>query len=285
MQKPTKRLSSFDILSNAYHTWRTNLRPLVHISLICLILPQFAMQLLLSGAAFDASTALWDLTSQNNGEILPALSSFLAAIQPFAFKFSVFWFLSGILFCIGYAALCHLFLIAGKNAERKVHIPLKELLIVGLKDTLKLFILALLIQIIFVLAGQLPLFKIAAMVLCSVAPVVLIAERRGVFKSLLTSFTIKYADKSSQSGFSLFFSLAGSFAFIYLVFELLFYLSGQIPYLDMSLGLSRSIFTSEIFKVLNILIDSSLLAVAITMVCAITFSFYLQARKRLSQYL
>ena len=110
-----------------------------------------------------------------------------------------------------YAGMIHSNLEVDKSG---IPVDLNNVYSVARKNIFKFFMPTLLIQIVFIIGMQFVLFHIVAIILCSIAPVLIIAEKKGVIKSFLRALSIKYADKSSQSGFSLFFTLAGSAAFL-----------------------------------------------------------------------
>ena len=285
-EKP--KITSSKILATAHQIWRTNLRQQLHISLIWLILPQFAIYLISSQLAQTTTHAMWDLTSQNYTGTPDLSGGLLGLLQGFLAPFAMFWLLSLLSFCVGYTTLTKSNL---RTLKEEPPIPHSDITKNSIKDAAKILGLAVLIQATFILGMQLALFHIVALILCSVSPILLLEARKGIWKSFWESLTMKYADKSRQGAVSLFFALGSASAIIYLSSQIIFHLNSKIPVLDMSLGFSRSIFVGmtimglPLFKVISGLISSILLAVVFSWVSCVTIAFYSLARKRINYYL
>jgi hypothetical protein len=282
------KITSSKILSTAHQIWRTNLRQQLHISLIWLILPQFAIYLITSYMSQNTSLAMWDLTSQNYTRTSDLSAGLPAQLKAFLAPFSIFWLISLVSFCVGYTTLTKSNL---RTMKGESGIPHLEITKSSYKDAAKILLLTVLIQIVFALGAQLALFHIVAIVLCSVSPVLLLEGQKGVWRSFWESLTMKYADKTKQGPVSLFFSLASASAILYLTSQTIFHINSKLPVLDMSLGLPRqwfvglNIFGLPLLKILSGFVSSILLAIVFTWVSCITIAFYDLARKRLNYYL
>jgi hypothetical protein len=292
--RPPERLSSWTILSKSLNLWRANLRSQLHISLIWLVLPQFALLLISSRLALTTSNRLWDVTSQNNGFNNVTLDTLLAQLNSFIAPFGLLWLSSLICFCIGYGALTYsnIKTKVSEDGSKNHQAPeVNESVRFGLKSSLKILGISIALQFIFLIGIQLVIFHMIALVLGALAPVILMVEKKGVFKSISSSLFMKYADKKNQGAVSLFFSLAGASALVYLLSTALLEIILQFSLLDISLGLPRAMFVSgsiagiPLAKILTFLLSSVALGMIISFVSCLTVSFYNLSRKRLNAYL
>lgn len=283
-QSPTN-LTSPNILAKSYRLWRSNLPSLLHLSLVWLVLPQFAMYIFTSIVAKGVTNGLWSLTNYNHNDYQLTFDNFASEIQEFGIPFISLWILCLVCFCFAYGAmtLANLEILKQKKIQRAF------LYARSIKCTFKIFLLLSLIQISFLIGMQFILLHIILIVLASIAPVILISEQKGVFKSFLSSLNLNYADKAKYSGISLFLSLGGVFSVIYLIFQLLFFLCSQIPTLDFSTGMPMSIMNSSIasvpfFQIIYFLLSSLLFALCTTFISCISVIFYDLTRKKLLQF-
>ena len=285
------KATSWALLSESLKVWRANLRTQLHISLVLIVVPQFALLLISSAQAQIASKQLWSITNQYYSSNYPPISSLLAPIQDFLFPFGLLWLMSLASFCIAYAALLDISVhtVLSTPLSQKDEIVFSRVIKQALKMAPKILGITILLQVLFVLGMQLIIFHMVAIVLGSIAPVIMFVEQKGVFASLKSSLLMSYTKRGNQSSLSMFFNLAGAAALVYLATNLIFELTNSIPTLDMNLGVPRSIFqASNILgipfpQILSFLLNSLMLGVLISFVACMTVCFYFAKRKRLAK--
>lgn len=293
------RVTSTAVVSGAFLAWRSNARRLVHVSLFWLVLPQFALYLISSQLALSAGRGLWGLTDRLDGKNTPSADQFLEVFKAFFGPFSLLWLAALLLFCFAFSCFVHINTVHFTQKPSPDHIAsansetsstYMDLYRQALPYTFKIFLISMLLQFFVLIGMQFLVFHIVAIVLGSVAPVILVMEHKGALKSLWNALLLKYADKTKNGPVTLFFSLGGSGAIVYLLCEFLFYLLGFMPSFDLYLGVGREHALSftvggiQFLKLLNVLLGMTVTALAISFVASITAQFYFMTRKSVKKY-
>jgi len=278
MNQDRKILTSRDIWQKTVESLRATRRPVLLILIFGLILPQVVLSFsfdIYSVAVVGQVRALFSARAAAPGDFL----TLLAPALDYVGRFAVYVVGMSLLIMASYFALVHLAVghlrgealdSAGRAWFKGLRAAVPGGLVVGI---MLLFLMAI---------GQVlvaPAILIA--VLSLVLPVILIAEKRGPFRSLWQALSLRYVRRTPFSGWAVVFHLLSLGALIYALLLGVGFLSDFTLFFDERLGLARTAwaftFSGLSFGpayILTALIQTCLSMAIVALLPALTASLY-----------
>lgn len=233
MQHERKTIRTIEILSRAGSRMREARRPIVFILVCGMVLPDLLLTLLMDHYGAKAVDLLRTATSMRFDELITPSIRFLTALLP-AVVVALVMTVSSYLALV-HVAVCQyrqMPLPSGWSALRH-----------GLRKALPRGIAQLVLVVVLLAVGHtLVIPAIAVAVLSIMAPVVLVAESKGAWRSLIDALTLRYARDTSVGAWSTFASLLYLCGLFYLVAMGIATLGERLMTLDVYTGAPRALY-------------------------------------------
>ena len=273
--EPTK-LTSKDIWQKTLDTLRASWRQTMGLVIVGVLVPDVLLSFYLDLRGSQAATEFRTLVESTNA---PGILELIKPIQSFAPEF-LFGFLAMVIVASGaYLAVVELALGTLRGMEPTT---MPKLLGRGVKTALlrlpgsflAFFFIAIMAQVLIAPA-------ILLAVLCLLAPVISVSERKGALRSAYEAVTVRYAQGTKYGRWSIMFNLLSVGATFYLVFVVVALGAEQLFLLDQRLPALRGIwdmtFSGHAFGpvyVVTSLVETLLLAFLVTVGPFVTSSIY-----------
>lgn len=231
MQHEKKTIRTIEILGRAGHRMREAVRPVFGILLFGMVLPELVLTAAMDVYGAKAVDLLRSAATSRVDEMISPSIRFLTLMAPAVFVLLI-------LVAASYLALVHIVVCQ----YREMPIPsawaaLRHVLRPALpRGLLQLVLVAMLLAV-----GQALVFPALLIAVLSVmAPVILVAENKGAWRSLVDSLTLRYVRESSVGAWSTFASLLYITGLFYLVAMGIATVSERLMMLDLFTGLPRT---------------------------------------------
>ncbi len=239
MNEVFTRMSAGSIVTTSFRELSEKRKLVIPTAILFFIVPQLTVYLLSTYFGKEEVTKLFEASASGQ-----AVNDLLDLTGQYLSKYFVAWMVSALLGIVGYMVILNVAVGTVTKEQDRVY---SRYLRAGLRLALPKGILgALMIFALFLVAQLLTPPAIVLAILCTLAPVIIVHENKGVFASLGKSITLGFARREPGRAWSVFFIIMSIGAMVYLSSSLLFFLGEIVLNLDYWMPVKRDLWMIEI---------------------------------------